>query len=403
LKIRKAGSRYRQIIRLEENATAHLTEIWVPYGPVEVSFDIKQENLSQVLDPQPPKLSDEDIERSCDGISEEEILILSGSVSTQKFLDVLLQRNKIIKKLIYPKGQASLARRKAQEFGIEAEPLNSDILADVGTAEGSTVKLPRQLPDLQNRVLFLTSVRYDPLFGLTSSASDMLSLVTEMKEKAFKLSLDELPCSLESSSASKYSEQVAQNLSGVKAFEIVEKAGSGILHVSYGVPQDAHSETIDYWSKNLSVQIPARSERVIFGCGGFENDRTLSAALARAFFPIVANVALPATESRICMLAECSHGLGSEAFLRFVTGRLEPRSKLGEVTYVEGIEVLLSLLKVQSEFQFTILTTLPKYYAEKFDFKTIGGARQTPSSLVQAGSRAKILVIPDASVTYFPT
>ena len=109
-----------------------MTEIWVPYGPVEVSFDIKQENLSQVLEPQPAKFSPEDLEMVADLVAEENLLLLSGRPGVQKFLDVLLARNKGIKKILHLKAQGALARRKAQEFGIAAEQVETDKIEDLG-------------------------------------------------------------------------------------------------------------------------------------------------------------------------------------------------------------------------------------------------------------------------------
>jgi nickel-dependent lactate racemase len=170
--------------------------------------------------------------------------------------------------------------------------------------------------------------------------------------------------------------------------------------MSYGDVRSTHEKSVGLWQNLLSIS-SQKSGRVIFGCGGGENDRNLTEAFSRALFPVLMNVALSDSDSKICMLAECGSGLGSEAFLRFVTGRLEPRSKIGGVEYVDGLEVLLAFQKLQKDFELNILTTLPKYYASKFDLKTIGGAREAPASLVQPGSRAKILVLPDASSAYF--
>ena len=375
-----------------------MTEIWVPYGPVEVSFDIKQENLSQILEPQPSKLAQETLEKTVDVVSEDTVLLLSGTVGTQKVLDSLLARNKGVRKILHPKNLGALARRKAQEFGVEAESLNTESLVDAGIIDSTQAQIPTQLKS--SGLLLITSVHYDPLFGLTSGASDVVSLVPELKQQAFNRSSDEVPCSLNKSSASWYSMRVLQ-VCPVKALEIVEKTTTGVLFVSYGECESAHSEVIEYWKQNLSVTPPGKSERIIFGSGGQENDKTLSDALARAFFPVVKEVALEDSESKICMLAECSQGLGSDALLRFVTGRFEPRAKLDSVTYFDGLEVLLSFYKVQRDLQLSILTTLPRFYASKLDFKTIGGAREAPSSIVQVGSRAKIMVVTDASTTYF--
>ena len=145
-----------------------MTEIWVPYGPVEVSFDIKQENLSQVLEPQPAKFSPEDLEMIADLIAEENLLLLSGSPGIQKFLDVLLARNKGIKKILYLKAQGALARRKSQEFGIAAEQVDADKIEDLGMVDGIPSRIPLQLKNA-GKVLVISSIHYDPIFGLSSS------------------------------------------------------------------------------------------------------------------------------------------------------------------------------------------------------------------------------------------
>ena len=366
-----------------------MTEIWVPYGPVEVSFDIRQENLSQILEPTPAKIAPEELDIAADKISVENLLVLSGTPGIQKFLDILLTRNKNVKKIMYPKSHGALCRRKAQEFGIHAEPLDlAENLADLA-------------PSLETqKVLLLSSVHYDPMFGLSSGASELIRLVTALKKLAFTEFYDELPCAPEKSQASEFALDQFQSLSSVNSFELIEKVGVGIVGQSYGDVRASHSKSLEIWKETLSIPVQ-KAERVIFGCGGGDNDRSLTEAFSRALFPILMNVALTDSDSKICMLAECGSGLGSEAFLRFVTGRLEPRSKIGSLEYLEGLEVLVSFQKLQKDFELKILTTLPNFYATKFDLKTIGGAREAPASLLQPGSRAKILVLPDASSTSF--
>jgi len=379
-----------------------MTEIWVPYGPVEVSFDIKQENLSQVLDSQPQKMVQDDLERRVDEITEENVLLLSGTTGTQKFLESLLTRNKTIKKILYPKSLGALARRKAMESSVDQVLLNFESVSDFGSIDNLGSPLPSQLREIP-RVVVLTSIHYDPLFGLSSAASDLISHLPKLRENAFRLSADSMPCSITGSEASAYSQRVAGLVPGLKVVEIVEKAGLGLLAASYGEPEPAHSKSLEYWIGNLRVELPNKVERIIFGCGGNENDKTLTDSLSRAFFSVVTGVAIPDSDSKFCMLAECSRGLGSDAFLQFVTGKLGPWARFDSLTYVEGLEVFISFQKTRQDFELNVLTTLPKFYASKFDMRTIAGARGAPSSLLQLGSRAKILVIPDASTCYFPT
>jgi hypothetical protein len=374
-----------------------LTEIWVPYGPVEVSFDIRQENLAQILEPTPKKIAPEELDIAAGKVSAENLLVLSGTPGVQKFLDVLLARNKNVKKIIYPKLLGSVCRRKAQEFSIQAEPLEqSEVPPDGVTSETLTMIMPA----LGMKTLLISSVHYDPMFGLSSAASEVVRLVPELKKFVFAEFGGDLPFSLDKAPAAEFALNQFQSTASVNSLELIEKAGVGTIGLSLDDVQAAHSRIREIWKETLPI--PAqKAERVIFGCGGGENDRNLTEAFGRALFPVLMNVALADSDAKICMLAECGSGLGSEAFLRFVTGRLEPRSKIGSVEYVDGLEVLIAFQKLQSNFDLKILTTLPKYYAMKFDLKTIAGAREAPASLLQPGSRAKILVLPDASSVSF--
>ena len=269
-----------------------MTEIWVPYGPVEVSFDVKQENLSQILEPQSARLGEEELEKKViETVGADSLLILSGSSGTQKILDAVLQKNKGITRILFPKQLGALARRKATEFQVaNIEQLDTALLDDAGIVDGAPAKIPRQIKESQNLAV-VTSIRYDPLFGLTSSASDLASLVAESKAEAFKRSAADLPCTMKSN-ASWYVTRLLQSCPNVSVIEIVEKASTGVLSFFSGEPEAAHAKAIDFWTKSLSVSLPARSERIVFGAGGGMSDATLNNALARSFFNIVSGAAL---------------------------------------------------------------------------------------------------------------
>ena len=373
-----------------------MVEIWVPYGPVEVSFDIKQENLLEILDSQPRRLSQEDYEKRLDSVSAESLLILSSSPSVQRLLDTLLARNKAITKLYYSKNAGALARRKASEFGVQSDPFNFEALEDSGIVDGSPINMPSVLRHA-SKLALVTSVHYDPLFGISSGASDVISHVPSLKSEAFKRSVEELPVAPANSNASWYSIRALQTCPNIDTIEIIEKGG--LVNFFYGDPESVHSQILDQYLKSFAVTYKTKAERVIFGCGGQDSDKTLSDALARGFFNVLNNVSLQ--NSKVCMLAECSQGLGSEAMTRFATGRFTPGARLDNVQYFDGLEVLLSFYKLQGTVELNLLSTLPNYYARKFDFNPVAGARDCPSSVVQIGSRAKILVIPDGTSASF--
>jgi hypothetical protein len=379
-----------------------LTEIWVPYGPVEVSFDVRQENLSQILDPQPKKISNGELEqKAVETAGSEAVLILSSSNGTAQVLDTLLSKNKGIKKLLHTKQSASLTRRKAQENQIPVvEEVNIEKAIEVGEIDGTPSKIITEVRNASN-LLVLTSVHYDPLFGITSAASDLASLVPEMKREAFNRSANDLPCMPTKSEASLYMTRVLQSFPNVSCLEVIERAGIGVMNFFSGEPEATHAKVVDFWKNNLKIDVSSRAERIIFGSGGGESDKTLSDAFARAFFNIANNLALEDSGAKLCMLAECAQGLGSEALLRYVTGRLEPRAKLDEIRYVDGLEVLVSFFKIPGDLELSMISTLPKYYGEKFGFKMYSGAREAPFALVGAGSRGKISVVPDGSSAAF--
>jgi hypothetical protein len=374
----------------------------VPYGPVEVSFDVRQENLSQILEPRPKKPSKEELEQRAFAFSgSEAILVLSGTIGTGQILDAVLSKNREVKKLIFTKHSASLAKRKAQKNQIpNVEALNTEDLVDVGIVEATTAKLPSLIKNTPGLAI-VTSVHYDPLFGLTSAASDLISLIAETKNEAFRKSIDELPCGPSKSSASWYATRVVQTCPNTNVVEIIERAGAGPLALFSGEPEAAHAKVLDFWVNNLRINYASRAERIIFGCGGGDNDRSLTDALGRAFFNVVENLSLKDSGAKICMLAECAQGLGSEALLRYVTGRFTPAENLDQLSYFDGLEVLLSFYKIQGELELSMISTLPKYYGEKFQFKMYSGAREAPSSVISPGSRAKIVVVPDASSAAF--
>jgi hypothetical protein len=378
-----------------------LPEIWVPYGPVEVSFDIRQENLSQILEPQPKKLSRDELQQKASELSHSEmILVLSGTNGTQQVLDALLSENKGIK-LLFTKQTGALVKRKAQENLIsDVVPLNVEDLASVETIDGSTAQFPSQIKD-NSGLTVITSVRYDPLFGLTSSASDLISLVPQTKEIAFRKSLNELPCSPSKSTASWFATRLMQAFPNTNVIEIIEKAGLGVLALFSGEIESTHAKVLDFWRNSLKTNYPNKAERIIFGCGGGDNDKSLTDALGRAFFNVIENLSLKDSHAKICMLAECAQGLGSEALFRFVTGRFNLGENLDQLPYFDGLEVLLSFFRVQGELELSMISTLPKYYGEKFQFKMYSGAREAPMSVISPGSRAKVVVVPDASSASF--
>ena len=236
-----------------------MTEIWVPYGPVEVSFDIKQENLSQILEPQPAKIIQEVLEKTVDYVSEDTLVLLSGTFGTQKALDTLLTTNKGIRKILHPKNLGALARRKAQEFLIEAEQLNLETLVETGLVDSAPASVPAQLKT--GKLLLLTSIHYDPLFGISSAATDVVSLVLGLKEQAFKRSYDELPCTNTKSNASWYSTRVLQSCGKISVLEVVEKTSLGLLGAFYGDLESAHEKALELWTKNLSIELPGKAER----------------------------------------------------------------------------------------------------------------------------------------------
>lgn len=384
-----------------------MPEIWVPYGPVDVSFDVKQENLIQVLEPSVQKLAPEELAQKISesvALSADSLLIFSGSSGVSNVLDQILTQNNLISNLYYyPKSLGALARKKAQDHPGKIEKidlLKGENLVETGeTVDGTPAKIPAEIKNSSN-LLVISSLHYDPMFGLSSSASDIISSSKELKSESFKRSKGELPCMVGKSEASWHATRTLQTCPNVSSMEIIERKGVGILGIFSGEGESTHAKALEFWTRNLEVPLPSKSQRIVFGCGGADNDSSLSDSLSRAFFNVVANAVLPDSGSKVCMLADCSDGLGAESLLNYVTGKLsDPNISDGE--YFDGLEVLVSLQKLQKDLDVSLVSTLPKFYGEKFGFKMYNGAKDAPSTIFPHGSKAKMLVVPDASTTFF--
>ena len=111
-------------------------------------------------------------------------------------------------------------------------------------------RVPSQLKT-SNKLLLLTSVHYDPLYGMTSAASDVVSLVTRVEGTSLQEIVGGIPCLPTKSNASWYSTRVLQSCPQVKVIEIIEKTTTGLLAVFYGECEPAHSESVEFWTKTF--------------------------------------------------------------------------------------------------------------------------------------------------------
>ena len=98
------------------------------------------------------------------------------------------------------------------------------------------------------------------------------------------------------------------------------------------------------------------------------------------------------------LFAENIKGIGEGVLRDFVEGRIEAQHALDDGRYVEGLEHLLYLRELQSQYDLGIMSTIPHYYLRrKLGLYPYAGSKEVLDRLIEKhGKHHKILVISDA-------
>ena len=379
-----------------------MPEIWLPYGDVEVAVDIRAENLGEILKPNLPLLDQEAIVQQFSELPFSEdlvILLADGGKPVHKVLQILLDvaKNKAstptLTVITSPRDYSST---KSLCGSLGANVVKAEGLFEFGTADGLPVLLPKEFSQHHSRIV-LSSVGFDPLFGFTGGPVSIIKTFSQnMLPKAFKDASLSLPTPGSLTEAHDFAMRVGECLSNTHSVEVTSSV-SDVSAVHVGSLQDAHEKASKTLLSACSHLLNDAARAVVATPGGGDADSTLASSLTCLW-----NVADAVREKGIvALIAECSHGLGSRALERYVSGRLKVEDALKEGGYVEGLEDLVYLLNLQQHKRLVLVSTLPHYYAENILGFQVSSKVDDALSYVLSnlGSRAKVLIAPQGTRT----
>jgi hypothetical protein len=386
-----------------------MPEIWLPYGEVEVAIDIKAENMGELIDlaqttqEQAPTAGLPDLDPS------KKSLILVGLLSSpgMKFLrqtiEQLLRKTEglpegsegpgrsVLKKseisILTEKTQSVVLRKRLAGLGVSVTSPSEDTF-DCGMIDSIPVQVSRSVQGFDN-IFLVSEVAFDPFFGFSGGPVSMMKLIGQKTITEFFKSYRQFsPRPGELVDSHSFCESVAD--SNFSAFESIE-----IFASETSVPRafaaniiEAHRSARSALSENHTKNFEKHH-----GClavsPGSGYDTTLFSSLN-----CIWNL-LPALKSNgtICVIAECSGGLGSQALDLVVTGRLElPTRK--DVKYVGGLEQILALKDLQQSHEVCLVSSLPRYFVhDKLKIKPLPRARSIVDYAIQKeGARAKVAI-----------
>jgi len=357
-----------------------MPEIWLNYGMTDVVLDIKAENLEQKIDTPGKTLSDSEIEsklESLDLSKPMELVVLNTSESVKKTLGVLFTKcdEKSIRR------PSILADRKI----INTVKNYFPVPEQNNISEFDTIENPN------SNLVFLGEMEFDGMFGYETISTRLLKKFgTELMLSAYEKRKGDLP----SPGQDVESFQIAKKFS--KKFEIlgieIIANSNGIYDLSVGHPSSTSSLSKafgGYATKDIG-----NHRTMIISSGKDSSNFTLGKSLASMW-----NCSEAIKNDGIALLiAECKHGIGSDAIQQFIDGRLSINRLKNPSQYINGMEDLLYLTEIQKKFQVGLLSILPDFYIKKLNIKPFNGIKQMMDFILKTQSqKQKIEIVSDSA------
>jgi hypothetical protein len=234
-------------------------------------------------------------------------------------------------------------------------------------------------------------MEFDGMFGYETISTRLLKKFgTELMLSAYEKRKGDLP----SPGQDVESLQIAKKFS--KKFEIlgieIIANSNGIYDLSVGHPSSTSSLSKvfgTYATKDIG-----NHKTMIISTGKDSSNFTLGKSLASIW-----NCSEAIKNDGIALLiAECKHGIGSDAIQQFIDGRLSVSRLKNPSQYINGMEDLLYLTEIQKKFQVGLLSILPDFYIKKLNIKPFNGIKQMMDFILKTqGQKQKIEIISDSA------
>lgn len=356
-----------------------MPEIWLGYGPTEVVLDIRAENLERQVGTEGTALNISEIAsklQTIDLAKPMEIVILESTKAVQRVILTLLeicnQRSLPKPRILVDRSNLHLVKNMFSDPSISISEFDTQL---------STTNL-----------MFVGEVEFDGLFGYSTVSTKLLRRFgKEHMLEAYEKKNGNLPHPGEDLSTIEVAKKFTDGFE-ISALEVAANS-SGIVDLAIGHPSSTMALGKSF---SLTATKEIGKHRVLFISTGNEagND-TFNRSLSALW-----NCASAVKEEGLAiLLAECKNGLGSEAILQYVEGRMSLDRLKNPAKYVEGMENLLYLTEIQTQLKIGIVSILSQHYAkDKLALIPFDGTKESMEYVLKTyGERQKAVIVSDGS------
>jgi len=404
-----------------------LVELWIPYGDVEVSVRVSEENLAWLANPSNAERRD---------VSEAIGAALSSPLGSQALADLVKPGTKVAIAVDGLRGRFPMASallpllNELFAAGVHVGDIDVIVAAgnhpvdkidelssalkvgelivndqrggefvDVGTTSfGTKVQINRHFYEADLKIT-VSGLSVDWLCGFRGGPScivpGMCSASTAIQNCRLALQRDARigPAALEGNPVHLSSKESAA-MAGVQLSLIFLPDRKGNVHAAFSGPPDTVFErSVDMASKLYLHHAPEEADILIVGAGGEPFDSSLIEACDAVFN---AEETL-GEDGRVVIVAECGEGPGDSGFFNLLYRLKDPKAALGEVRRDFSLEAYkaLKLLRLREGHGISLVSAMPVHLAEKMHLRTADTANeglQNAFRFLGRGSRIGVVV-----------
>ena len=353
-----------------------MPEVWLNYGPVDAVLDIRAEDLDGMLGGDAAPIQQDKLDETLAGVD------IDDSTTLVVMHDTVAVRNAVSRLYALCEGRSAAFPRILAD-----EQTGASIRA--GLPEGSAVGVFGGVDEVDGNLVFVAEVEPDGLFGYRTVCTRLLRRFgMSMMLDAYNSRAGDAPVPGSDAPPYKAAQEFAERFE-VSSIEVAGGKG-GVYGLYAGHPSACNAP---------GLAGPYMSD-------GAHSARTVVGSAARVFGDNTLAGSLPAlwtvwgalkSGGQAVLLAECGDGLGSEALLRHIEGRLGDLRRPD--VYVDGMEDILFAQTVTQDTDVVLVTALPETYASRLNMTPARQAQAALARILAKNPRRKVSVMPDAGRT----
>ena len=353
-----------------------MPEVWLNYGSVNVVLDIRAENLGGMLGGDAAPLEQGKIDDALKGVEVDDATTLVVMHDTAAVRSVVSR--------LY-----ALCEGRSAAFPRILADKQTGASIRAGLPEGSAVGVFEGGGKPEGSLVFVAEVEPDGLFGYQTVCTRLLRRfgMRHMLD-AYSSRAGDAPVPGSDTPPYKVARKFAERFD-VSSIEVAGGKG-GVYGLYAGHPSacDAAGLAGPYLGGGAhSARTAVGSAARVFG------DNTLAGSLP-ALWAVWGSLK---SGGQAVLLAECGDGLGSEALLRHVEGRLGDLRR--PEMYVDGMEDILFAQTVTQDTEVVLVTALPEIYAGRLKMTPARQAQAALARILAKNPRRKVAILPDAGRT----